>query len=155
MLTWSRLSSGPRSIQAPVEQKLPVFDDVNVLTTSGTLPLRIAARILSSTIEPTTLTFTFECFLSYSATRRLNSPSSWVLALQPTHAVMVTGFDEESLDDEELFEPPPKHALEESTVTTTAHAVTTRFMASLLREQTTHLPSGGAGAGCAVPRPPR
>src|SRR3954462_12315425 len=104
----SRFRLGARSIQAPVGQNVPTLEDVNVLTTSGTLPLRIAAVILSSTMSPTTFTLTSGCFASYSATRRLNSFSSWVAALQPTQAVIVTGL--EALFDS--FEPPPpKHAV--------------------------------------------
>ena len=38
---------------------MPTFDDVNELTTSGAFPERSAAMILSSLIEPTTLTSTF------------------------------------------------------------------------------------------------
>ena len=67
---------------------MPTFADVNELTTSGTLPERIAAKILSSLIPPTTLTFTSACFWSYSATTFLNSVSSWP-ALQPTQIVTV------------------------------------------------------------------
>src|SRR5262245_25956101 len=67
---------------------MPTFAEVNELTTSGTLPERIAARILSSLIPPTTLTFTSGCFWSYSATTFLNSVSSWP-ALQPTQMVSV------------------------------------------------------------------
>src|SRR5216117_150487 len=84
------LSSGARSIQAPVPQYTPTFADVNELTTSGALPERIAAVILSSLIEPTTLIVTSECFASYSDTTFLNSRSSrW---LQPTQTVSVVAF---------------------------------------------------------------
>src|SRR5438477_11642422 len=82
-------SRGARSIQAPVPQYTPTFAEVNELTTSGALPERIAAVILSSLIEPTTFTTTFGWALSYSATTFLNSPSS--RALQPTQTVSLTG----------------------------------------------------------------
>src|SRR5438093_12831736 len=82
--------NGFRSSQAPELQYWPTFADVNELTTSGTLPLRIAAVILSSLIPPTTFTLTSEFFLSYSATIFLNSLSS--RALQPTQMVIVSAF---------------------------------------------------------------
>ena len=68
---------------------MPTFEDMNELTMSGTLPERSAAKILSSMIPPTTLTFTSGCFASYSATTFLNSVSSWP-ALQPTQIVTVS-----------------------------------------------------------------
>src|SRR5947209_4865711 len=82
-------SRGARSIHAPVPQYTPTFAEVNELTTSGALPERIAAVILSSLIDPTTLTVTSGCAESYSATTFLNSPSS--RALQPTQTVSLTG----------------------------------------------------------------
>src|SRR5213596_3260390 len=82
--------NGFRSSQAPELQYWPTFADVNELTTSGTLPLRMAAVILSSLIPPTTFTFTSGWFLSYSATMLLNALSS--RALQPTQIVMVSAF---------------------------------------------------------------
>jgi hypothetical protein len=62
---------------------------LNELTTSGAVPARIAATILLSLIEPTTLTVTFGLFLSYSATTCLKTPSS--RALQPTQIVSFVG----------------------------------------------------------------
>src|SRR5262245_38443734 len=94
VLMWLCLSSGPRSIQAPLEQKLPTFDDAKELTTSGGLPLRIAAMILSSLIPPTTSTWTPGVFASYSAMSRLRTLSSWVDGRNPTQIVILTGFDE-------------------------------------------------------------
>ena len=64
---------------------MPTFADVNELTTSGALPPRSAAMILSSLMPPTTLTSTAAFLRSYSATTFLNSLSS--RALQPTHTV--------------------------------------------------------------------
>src|SRR5262245_28439503 len=125
MLSSSRW--GLRSIHAPVGQNVPTFDDVKVLTTSGTLPLRIAAMILLSTMSPTTFTFTSGCFASYSATSRLNSLSSCVLALQPTHGVSVTGPDDVS------FELSPRHPASDSVAASRTKAVAKRFMSSLLQ----------------------
>src|SRR5436190_1590307 len=90
-LMWSRWRYGARFTQPPDGQKIPTFEDMNELTTSGTFPERSAAKILSSLIPPTTLTFTAGCFWSYSATTFLNSVSSWP-ALQPTQIVMVVAF---------------------------------------------------------------
>src|SRR3954466_12117627 len=87
-LMWSRWRYGARFTQPPDEQKIPTFEDMNELTTSGTFPERSAAKILSSLIPPTTLTFTSGCFWSYSATTFLNSVSSWP-ALHPTQIVTV------------------------------------------------------------------
>src|SRR5215471_10975453 len=89
MLTWLFLRSGARSIHAPVPQYTPTFADVKELTTSGALPDRIAAVILSSLIEPTTSICTFGCAFWYSATTLLNSLSS--RALQPTQTVSFVG----------------------------------------------------------------
>src|SRR5439155_9755669 len=82
--------NGFRSSQAPELQYWPTFADVKELTTSGTLPLRIAAVILSSLMPPTTFTVTSECLLSYSATTPLKAFSS--AALQPTQIVMLSAF---------------------------------------------------------------
>src|SRR6059058_307236 len=81
--------NGFRSSQAPELQYWPTFAEVKELTTSGTLPLRIAAVILSSLIPPTTFTVTSGWALSYSATTFLNTPSS--RALQPTQIVSLVG----------------------------------------------------------------
>ena len=64
---------------------MPTFDEVNELTTSGALPPRSAAMILSSLMPPTTLTSTAAFLRSYLAATFLNSLSS--RALQPTHTV--------------------------------------------------------------------
>src|SRR6478609_1005788 len=66
---------------------MPTFDDVKELTTSGPLPARSAAMILSSLMPPTTLTSTSLFLASYSWTTFLNSESS--RALQPTQTVSV------------------------------------------------------------------
>ena len=64
---------------------MPTFADVNELTTSGELPPRSAAMILSSLMPPTTSTSTAAFLRSYSAATFLNSLSS--RALHPTHTV--------------------------------------------------------------------
>src|SRR3954468_4993440 len=87
-LTWSRLRYGARSTQPPDGQKMPTFEDMNELTTSGTLPARSAANSVSPLIPPPSLTFASGCFRSYSATTFLNSVSSWP-ALHPTQIVTV------------------------------------------------------------------
>jgi Ser/Thr protein kinase RdoA (MazF antagonist) len=87
---------------------MPTFDDMNELTTSGTLPERSAAKILSSLIPPTTFTFTSGCFWSYSATTFLNSLSSrW---LQPTQIVIVVAFAEDVPASAEVFATAPAPA---------------------------------------------
>src|SRR6478752_7617972 len=91
-LMWLALSSGPRSIQAPVEQKVPTLDDANEETTSGGLPLRIAAMILASLMPPTTSTSTPGVFLSYSAMSPLSTLSSCVDGRKPTQIVIFVAF---------------------------------------------------------------
>src|SRR5690348_15119017 len=68
---------------------MPTSYELNELATSGALPARIAATILSSLIDPTTLTLTFGCALAYSAATPLKTLSS--RALQPTHTVSFVG----------------------------------------------------------------
>src|SRR5262249_16250382 len=94
VLMWLCLSSGPRSIQAPLEQKLPTFDDAKELTTSGGLPLRITAMVLSSLMPQTTSTWTPGVFESYSAMSPLRTLHSWVDERNPTQIVILTGFVE-------------------------------------------------------------
>jgi hypothetical protein len=111
---------------------MPTFEDMNELTTSGTLPERSAAKILSSTIPPTTFTFTSGCFWSYSATTFLNSVSSWP-ALQPTQIVTVSAFwtafalgPLEAAPTETATAPAARSA-------STTSPVATRFILSSLR----------------------
>src|SRR5436305_4298105 len=68
---------------------MPTSYELNELATSGARPARMAATILSSLMFPTTLTSTFGCALSYSATTFLKTPSS--RALQPTQIVSFVG----------------------------------------------------------------
>src|SRR4029450_5078624 len=129
---WSRLSSGPRSTQPPDGQKMPTFEDMNELTMSGTLPERSAAKILSSLIPPTTLTFTSGCFWSYSVTTFLNSVSSWP-ALQPTQIVTVSALCAADLLG--LLEAAPTEAATTPAATSasTTSPMATRFIHSSLR----------------------
>src|SRR6266511_417234 len=78
-------SSGPRSIQPPVEQYVPTLKE---LTTSGAVPERIAAVIFVSVMSPTTFTVTSEWFRSYSAATCLNTLSSCVADPKPTQIVI-------------------------------------------------------------------
>src|SRR4051812_20325962 len=68
---------------------MPTSYELNELATSGALPARIAATILSSLIDPATSTVTFGCALSYSAATFLKTLSS--RALQPTQTVSLVG----------------------------------------------------------------
>src|SRR6266550_4296682 len=117
--------NGFKSSQAPELQYWPTFADVKELTTSGTLPLLIAAVILSSLMPPTTLMFTSGCFLSYSAAILLKALSS--RALQPTQTVMVSACVPAWA---ELLAVPPTTAA--ATPTSTTAAITPRLIRALL-----------------------
>ena len=107
---------------------MPTFADVNELTTSGPLPLRIAAMILSSLMPPTTLMFTSECFASYSDVIFLNSLSSrW---LQPTHTVSVVAFAEDVPASAFVFATAPAAAAHSTSVN--ASPIATRFIRASL-----------------------
>src|SRR5437868_9985727 len=67
---------GPRSIHAPLGQKAPVLSEEKDWATSGALPPRIAATILSSLVPPTTFTWTPGWAASKSLTTALNVFSS-------------------------------------------------------------------------------
>src|SRR5438874_11860755 len=99
---------------------------------SGAVPERIAATIFVSLMSPTTLTWVAGWLLLYSSTSDLNALSSWVPALHPTHAVSVTGFDDELFEDF-LLPPLPKQPVSDSVTAIRTHAVATRLMMSLLR----------------------
>ena len=79
-----------RSIQPPDEQNAPVLSALNDCTTSGALPPRIAAMILSSLMPPTVLTLMSGVRASKSSTACLITPSS--RAVKPTQSVMFAGF---------------------------------------------------------------
>jgi hypothetical protein len=68
------------------------LDDANDETTSGGLPLRIAAMILASLMPPTTSTSTPGVFLSYSAMSLLSTLSSCVDGRKPTQIVIFVAF---------------------------------------------------------------
>src|SRR3954464_4946641 len=68
--------SGSRSIQPPLEQYAPTFDDVKEETASGPSPLRSAAVILSSSMPPTRSMVTSGWAASYSPTTFLKTSSS-------------------------------------------------------------------------------
>src|SRR5262245_55297741 len=99
---------------------MPTFDDVNELTTSGALPERRAAMILSSLIEPTTWTSTPAVLLSYYATISLTSlcPS----ALHATHTVSFVA------DVFELAAPTVPATVPSATTATRKTTVATRLM---------------------------
>src|SRR3954451_11059659 len=78
-----------RSIQPPELQKAPVLSAVNDWATSGALPPRIAAMILSSLTPPTTLTVIHGWLSWKSATACLTTPSS--RSVKPFQRVIVTG----------------------------------------------------------------
>src|SRR5689334_11797276 len=108
---------GARSVHAPDEQKLPVLSVEKDWATSGALPPRIAATILSSLIPPMVLTLTPGCARSKSATTPLMVLSS--RAVKPTQRVTVAGasgfsavpaagddVDDAAPDEDEELEPP-------------------------------------------------
>src|SRR3954454_5027782 len=76
---------GARSIQPPLEQYAPTFDDVNDETASGASPERSAAVILSSSMPPTRSIVTSGWAASYSETTFLKTSSS--RSDQPTQSV--------------------------------------------------------------------
>ena len=88
-LTPSRSMNGLRSIHAPEPQNAPALSALNDCATSGALPPRLAAMILSSLMPPTTLTVTPGFFASKPLTASLNTRSSrWV---KPTQSVISAG----------------------------------------------------------------
>src|ERR1700750_1472522 len=123
---------GPRSVQAPDEQKLPVLSVENDCAMSGALPPRIEATILSSLMPPTVLTFTPGFARSKSATTPLMILSS--RAVNPTHSVTVAGASgfsaepaaavdeapEDEDDDPPPLPPPPQPAATSAPATSSA-----------------------------------
>src|SRR4051794_33698349 len=85
----SRSMYGLRSSQAPEPQNAPALSAEKDWATSGDLPPRLAAMILSSLMPPTTLTLICGFAFSNSATAFLMTPSS--RAVKPTHSVMSAG----------------------------------------------------------------
>src|SRR3954465_708269 len=80
---------GLNPIQPPEPQNAPVLSAVNDCATSGELPPRMAAMILSSLMPPTTLTVIHGCVRWKAATVCLITPSS--RSVKPFHSVIVTG----------------------------------------------------------------
>src|SRR5215831_13694444 len=119
--------SGPRSIHAPVEQKVPTFEDANDETTSGGLPLLIAAMILASRMPPTTSTSTPGVFLSYSAMSPLSTLSSCVDGRKPTQIVIFVAF----FPEPELVTARAAPTRRPSATRTTAAAARRLIMVSL------------------------
>src|SRR4051794_13326642 len=76
-------------IQAPDEQNAPVLSVENECATSGELPPRAAAMILSSSTAPSTSTVILGLCLWKSATTPLMTPSS--RSEKPVQSVIVTG----------------------------------------------------------------
>src|SRR5262245_48876183 len=105
---------------------MPTFDEVKELTTSGALPERSAAMILSSLIEPTTFTSTDAFFLSYSDTTFLNSLSS--RALQPTQTVSFVA----AVCCDDAVDATAANAAASARTAATSAAVTRRLMRNLL-----------------------
>src|SRR3954451_19316637 len=76
-------------IQAPDEQNAPVLSVENECATSGELPPRAAAMILSSSTLPSTFTVILGFCLWKSSVTPLITPSS--RSEKPVHSVIVTG----------------------------------------------------------------
>src|ERR1700749_2135727 len=82
----SRCREGLRSIQPPELQNAPVLSAVNDCATSGALPPRVEAMILSSEMPPTTFTLMLGWGCANCLTVFLATPSS--RSEKPTHSVM-------------------------------------------------------------------
>src|SRR3954468_21698717 len=124
---------GLRLTQAPEPQNAPELSAVNDCATSGALPPRLAAMILSSLMPPTTRTFTPGWSASKSFTASLKTLSSrWV---KPTHSVMLAGsslagaFFAGVLASPES-PPPPQPTTPADTSSAVAAAVAIRFILS-------------------------
>src|SRR3954465_1296462 len=96
-------------IHAPEEQNAPVLSVENECATSGELPPRAAAMILSSSTAPRTFTVILGFFLWKSATTPLITFSS--RSEKPVQSVIVTGLPSylaAALPPDESSSPP-KH----------------------------------------------
>src|SRR3954468_8572255 len=127
---------GLRLTQAPEPQNAPELSAVNDCATSGALPPRLAAMILSSLMPPTTRTFTPGWSASKSFTASLKTLSSrWV---KPTHSVMLAGsslagaFFAGVLASPEPPPPPepPQPTTPADTISAVAAAIAIRFILS-------------------------
>src|SRR5215211_2645995 len=120
---------GPRSIQAPLGQKAPVLSELNDCATSGALPPRIAATILSSFVPPITFTWIPACVASKSFTTAFSVSSSG--STKGVHMVMFAGSTlvvPVEVSDEDFFEPP--QALTPSVSASTSVSVSARLIPS-------------------------
>src|SRR6187551_978895 len=98
---------GLSGIHAPDEQNAPVLSVENECATSGELPPRAAAMILSSSTAPSTSTVILGFCLWKSATTSLMTPSS--RSLKPVQSVIVTGLPSyfaAALSPDESSSPP-------------------------------------------------
>jgi hypothetical protein len=94
-------------IHAPDEQNAPVLSVENECATSGELPPRAAAMILSSSTPPRTFTVIFGFFLWKSSVTPLITPSS--RSEKPVQSVIVTGLPSyvaAALSPDESSSPP-------------------------------------------------
>src|SRR3954453_10463592 len=100
---------GLRSIQPPEPQNAPVLSAVKDCATSGELPPRMAAMILSSLMPPTTFTVMLGCAWWNASTACWTTPSSRLV--KPFQSVIVTGLPASPLDALDvlggLLPPPP------------------------------------------------
>src|SRR4029453_7622483 len=97
----------PKSLQAPLGQNTPVLSELNECATSGALPPRIAATILSSFVPPITFTLMPAWVASKSFTTALSVFSSG--STNGVHIVMFAGstfVGPPDVLDEDLSEPP-------------------------------------------------
>ena len=104
---------GVRSIQPPDEQKAPVLSVLNESVTSGALPPRSAATILSSLTLPTLSTETFGfCFSNLSMIELKTSSSRPVKPLQIVRSYCLSGSKVCASPELELVElsSPPQAA---------------------------------------------
>src|SRR3954454_16509548 len=98
---------GARSTQAPEPQNAPELSAVKDWATSGALPPRLAAMILSSLMPPTTRTFTPGFCFSNPLTVSLKTFSS--RSVNPTQSVMSAGSSLAGLEAAGVpaLSPPP------------------------------------------------
>src|SRR3954447_25019098 len=121
---------GLRSIQPPELQNAPVLSAVKDCATSGELPPRMAAMILSSLMPPTTFTVMLGCAWWNASTACWTTPSSRLV--KPFQSVIVTGLPASPLDALDVLgvllpPPPPPQA-------TTSAAEAIRTAATLIAE---------------------
>ena len=118
---------GVRSIQAPDEQKLPLLSAVNDCVTSGAVPPRMAATILSSLIPPTVFTAIAGWDFSNCAITPFTIDSS--RPVKPTQIVIVV-FPAEPAG--RVVAAPPAAVAPSASAASDAAIVATRLIVSLL-----------------------